>query len=53
MNHTTGWTSEVVERELKYTLEKIDKVPKNESAWNYLRVCIIIVSNLKVATADR
>jgi len=37
VNHTTGWTSEVVERELKYTLEKIDKVPKNESAWNYLR----------------
>ena len=28
---------DVLERELKFTMEKIKKVPGNESAWNYLR----------------
>ena len=38
IGHSGGWTSEVVEREVKYTLEKIMIVKRNESAWNYLRV---------------
>jgi len=37
ISKSCGWTSEVVEREVKYTLEKIMMVKRNESAWNYLR----------------
>lgn len=37
INNTTGFTEEVVKREIKYTLDKISKVKENESAWNYLR----------------
>jgi len=37
ISHTGGWTPEVVEREVKYTIEKIMIVKRNESAWNYLR----------------
>ncbi|ESO07138.1 hypothetical protein HELRODRAFT_110647 [Helobdella robusta] len=35
--HTTGFTDEVVQRELEYTTQQILKVPHNESPWNYLR----------------
>ena len=38
INQTTGWTPEVVRREVEFTLEKISLVKRNESAWNYLRV---------------
>ena len=38
VNQTTGWSPEVVRREVEYTLEKISLVRRNESAWNYLRV---------------
>eukprot|EP00090_Calanus_glacialis_P025320 TRINITY_DN3953_c0_g1_i1.p1 TRINITY_DN3953_c0_g1~~TRINITY_DN3953_c0_g1_i1.p1 ORF type:complete len:332 (+),score=113.74 TRINITY_DN3953_c0_g1_i1:37-1032(+) len=37
ISHSGGWSSEAVEREVKYTLEKIQIVKRNESAWNYLR----------------
>ena len=37
INNTTGFTEEVVERELSFTLDKIKIVISNESAWNYLR----------------
>eukprot|EP01134_Creolimax_fragrantissima_P002041 CFRG2041T1 len=33
---TTGYNDEVVEREVKYTLDKISLAPSNESPWNYL-----------------
>ena len=48
VNQTTGWSPEVVRREVEYTLEKISLVRRNESAWNYLRVrhifCLLLVS---------
>lgn len=34
---TTGFTEEVINRELKFTVDTIKKVSANESAWNYLR----------------
>jgi protein farnesyltransferase/geranylgeranyltransferase type-1 subunit alpha len=34
---TTGYTDEVVSRELEYALKFIRKAPNNESAWNYLQ----------------
>jgi hypothetical protein len=37
INNTTGFTPDVVQRELTYTLDKIKIVTNNESAWNYLR----------------
>eukprot|EP00794_Sanderia_malayensis_P005666 gene5666-6362_t len=35
--NTTGFTDEVMEKELDYLLEIIQKVPHNESAWNYAK----------------
>jgi protein farnesyltransferase/geranylgeranyltransferase type-1 subunit alpha len=37
VNNTTGFTPDVIERELAFTLDKIKTVASNESAWNYLR----------------
>lgn len=37
INNTTGFTEDVLKREIKYTLDKINKAKENESAWNYLR----------------
>lgn len=37
ISHTSKFTSEVLQREIKYTLDSVKKVPHNESAWNYLR----------------
>ncbi|CAG9832724.1 unnamed protein product [Diabrotica balteata] len=37
INNTTGFTEEVLEREIEYTLQNIRLVTENESAWNYLR----------------
>lgn len=34
---TTGFTPEVVDREIRYTLGMIGKVSRNESPWNYLK----------------
>ncbi|XP_063909392.1 protein farnesyltransferase/geranylgeranyltransferase type-1 subunit alpha-like [Zophobas morio] len=34
---TTGFTEEVLDREIDYTLSSIKVVTENESAWNYLR----------------
>ena len=42
INQTTGWTPEVVRREVEFTMEKISLVKRNESAWNYLRVSVEI-----------
>jgi protein farnesyltransferase/geranylgeranyltransferase type-1 subunit alpha len=38
VSHCGGFTGEVARREVTYTLQKIDLVTRNESAWNYLRV---------------
>ena len=40
IQHTTGWSGEVVNREVEFTWDKIKMVKRNESAWNYLRVGI-------------
>nr|CAH7752926.1 unnamed protein product [Callosobruchus chinensis] len=37
INNTTGFTDEVLDREIDYTLFHIKTVTENESAWNYLR----------------
>lgn len=37
VNNTTGFTEEVLDREIDYTLFNIKAVTENESAWNYLR----------------
>jgi Protein prenyltransferase, alpha subunit len=37
INNTTGFTPDVIERELAFTLDKIKTVTNNESAWSYLR----------------
>jgi protein farnesyltransferase/geranylgeranyltransferase type-1 subunit alpha len=34
---TTGFTDEVLDREIDYALASIKVVTENESAWNYLR----------------
>ncbi|XP_065882956.1 protein farnesyltransferase/geranylgeranyltransferase type-1 subunit alpha-like [Dysidea avara] len=33
---TTGYTSEVLSTEVKYTMDFLRRAPSNESAWNYL-----------------
>ncbi|RUS80821.1 hypothetical protein EGW08_011442, partial [Elysia chlorotica] len=37
INNTTGFTPEVVSKEMKFTQDYIRKAPNNESAWNYLK----------------
>ena len=37
ITQTSGWTGEVVSREVDYAWQKILSVKRNESAWNYLR----------------
>lgn len=37
INNTTGFTDEVLKREIDYVLEMIKNAKENESAWNYLR----------------
>lgn len=34
--NTTGFTTEVIEREVSYTIDTIKCVPNNESSWNFL-----------------
>lgn len=37
LKNTTGFTSQVLEREISFTIQKIRLTPNNESAWNFLR----------------
>ncbi|XP_064466574.1 protein farnesyltransferase/geranylgeranyltransferase type-1 subunit alpha-like [Ornithodoros turicata] len=37
ISRTTGYTEDVRNREIKYTIESIRKAPHNESPWSYLR----------------
>lgn len=37
ISETTGFTEDIVQREVKLTVDLIKKVPNNESAWNYLK----------------
>lgn len=37
VSKTTGFTEDIVDREVKLTMDIIQKVPNNESAWNYLK----------------
>lgn len=41
INNTTGFTQEVVQKEIAYCLGKIEIASENESAWNYLRGLLI------------
>ena len=42
ISQSSGWTKEVVRSEVNYAMDKIKKVVKNESSWNYLRVSILV-----------
>lgn len=37
LNHTDGFTPEVIQYELTYVMNRIRLVKNNESTWNYLR----------------
>nr|CAG4646375.1 EOG090X08PK [Macrothrix elegans] len=37
VNQTTGFTEEVINQEVMFTISSLKKVCSNESAWNYLR----------------
>nr|CAG4638551.1 EOG090X08PK [Cyclestheria hislopi] len=37
VKQTTGFTENIINRELKYTIDSLKKLCDNESAWNYLR----------------
>ncbi|CAH3125762.1 unnamed protein product [Porites lobata] len=37
ISQTTGFTEDVVDREVKLTMDLIKRVPNNESAWNFLK----------------
>jgi len=53
ISHTGGWTKEVVEREVNYSLEKIHIVKRNESAWNYLRGVLEHCDDTEAADTQR
>jgi len=53
VQHTTGWTVEVVTREVEYTWNKILIVKRNESAWNYLRGVLEHCDDSGTAAAQR
>lgn len=53
ISRTGGWTGATVEREVKYTLEKIQIVKRNESAWNYLRGILDHCENSTTGTSQK
>nr|XP_024214381.1 protein farnesyltransferase/geranylgeranyltransferase type-1 subunit alpha isoform X2 [Halyomorpha halys] len=44
INHTTDFAEETIQKEITFTLNAIQKAPKNESPWNYLRGLLIHTS---------
>ncbi|XP_017782236.1 PREDICTED: protein farnesyltransferase/geranylgeranyltransferase type-1 subunit alpha [Nicrophorus vespilloides] len=55
INNTIGFVDDVVSKEVEYVLEKIETVPLNESAWNYLKGLLLhdkggLSNNVKVTT---
>lgn len=52
VSNTTGFTDDIVQRELDYTINKIKIVEDNESAWNYLRGVLIFDTRGPSAIAD-
>jgi len=53
IQHSSGWTGDVVTREVGYTWEKISLVKRNESAWNYLRGIIDHCQDSETTEAQR
>merc|ERR1712226_172161 len=53
MSRHGGWTPDNVEKEVKFAMEKIFLVKRNESAWNYLRGVLEHSTDSEVATAQR
>ena len=37
ISETTGFTAQIIQREISYCRNAIDKVCNNESPWNYLK----------------
>jgi len=52
-SRTGGWGKEVVEKEVKFSLDKIQLVKRNESAWNYLRGVLDACTDSEVANEQR
>jgi len=40
INNTSGWTKDVIDNEIDFTISKIKYAIDNESVWNYLRAII-------------
>lgn len=43
ISNTTKFEQEVIDREVDFTLEKIELEKGNESAWNYLRGYLFLI----------
>nr|CAG4651947.1 EOG090X08PK [Triops cancriformis] len=43
INHTTGFTSDVIQQEIQFVARALSLVSHNESAWNYLRGILLEV----------
>jgi len=52
-SRTGGWGRELVEKEVKFSLEKIQLVRRNESAWNYLRGVLDACTDSECAKEQR
>lgn len=50
--HTTGFTPEIIQRELEFTASKIKDVFNNESAWNYLRGVLCHTESGNITSED-
>jgi len=48
-----GWTNDNVEREVRFAIQKINIVKRNESAWNYLRGVLEHSSDPAVTLSQR
>ena len=40
IKNTSGWSEDIVDREIEFTLDKISLAKDNESSWSYLRAVV-------------
>lgn len=50
--HTSGFTSDVINKELNFTTSTIREVENNESAWNYLRGVLCHTESGNISSED-
>jgi len=53
IQHRSGWSGDVVAKEVGYALDKIQLVKRNESAWNYLRGVLDHCEDAETGEAQR